>query len=243
MFLSSFFNLRLFFIVSFLWDVMAGEYICGTYMQFSFYGALMKALLMSSEKPQSENFAVIGQYLLWLSVALQQTLSIFDKIWWSCVSGITLSVSRATVDLLSAQLSFLCSWIIFLNISVFLIVLFLVSPISSHKSWFFFFSSSISFYKLLLSNSMLSIFSAFLVCKMEFYCARSRAVLALLSTSFSIFRNSWWISFAHFLLLAIFHLTSWNFLAIVFWGHQVWLERCYLHFLCFCLLLSIDQLK
>ena len=59
------------------------------------------------------------------------------------------------------------------------IVLFMVSSISSHKSWFFFFSSSILFFQLLTSNSTLSIFSAFSICKMEFDCARSREGLSL----------------------------------------------------------------
>ena len=135
---------------------MAGEYICETYMRFSSFRTLLNALLVSSEKSQFENLTIIGRYLLWLSVVLRWALSIFDKIWWSCISGITLLISRATIDLLSAQLSFLCSWMIFQNVSVFLIVLFLVSSISSHKSWFFFFSSSISFFKLLTSNSTLS---------------------------------------------------------------------------------------
>ena len=78
------------------------------------------------------------------------------------------------------------------------------------KSWFFFLSSSISFFKLLTSNSTLLIFSAFSVCKMEFDCARSRSVLTLLSTSFSILRNSWWFSFNPSFAICISSSNSWN---------------------------------
>ena len=148
------------------------------------------------------------------------------------------------MDLLSAQLSFLCFWMIFLIISVFRIVLFLVSSISWHKYWFFswfllLFSSSNLFFKYKTQHFRLSQhfrytgWSSTVQEQSKLCCLHLSAYLEI-PDDFLL---------THFLPLSFFHLISWSFLAGDFWGYWVRLESCHLCFHCFYLFSAIDRVN